>query len=148
MRRPRSPARPTSAAWRVLVGAGLLAVLAPLLGAQAGCRRRPAAGTCTEDIDCPAGYDCRASVCAKRAPAPGASPSLPSAPEVPPPDVATQGQTSGTRPDEQRNPDPRPDAGPPPVKRKPAPAPASPPPQPPAPPSGPLPLWKQRLKNT
>lgn len=127
--------------------AAVLALLAA--GPAASCRKRPA-GTCAEDIDCPAGYDCRAGACVKRPPAPGTTPATevaapveqplsPPAADIP----AAPGRADASAPADGSAPGPRP-------RRKAAPpSPAVPPPAiPPAPPQGPLPMWKQRLKNS
>src|SRR5262245_46839154 len=110
------------------------------------CRKRLAPGTCAEDIDCPPGHDCRGGACVKRPPEPGTTPAPPD--KTTAPDSPTPSEPSAAPAAEIQ---PTPDAGVPhaPPKRKAAPpAPVAPPVQTPAAPPGPLPMWKQRLKNT
>lgn len=120
--------------------AAALAITVLALGAP-GCGKR-ASGSCREDVDCPPGFDCVSSACARRerlsfAGAGGTPVALPQ--EVP--------FVRAPHPVEVLPPAP-PVPKPPVVKPK-----ATPRPDQPAVPAAPvpeqrLPAWKQRLKNT
>lgn len=115
--------------------------LTPLIAALAlgalGCNRR-APGTCREDVDCPAGFDCTAGACVHRerlrfgaagAPVVAPTAAAPAAPRAPA-DVTPAPRQDGAAPATPKA--------------------VTPPAQPPAPPAPEpsLPAWKRRLKNT
>jgi len=119
-----------------------LAMVVLALGAL-GCGRR-APGSCREDVDCPAGFDCTAGACARRErlrfAGGGGTPAVPT--EVSPPlqvvprTVEVAPPVPPVVPEAKKKP-----------RRVPSPEPPVLPPPSPAR-EAPLPAWKQRLKNT
>jgi hypothetical protein len=114
--------------------------MAILTLAVLGCRK-PAPGSCREDVDCPPGFDCASGACARRQRMTFAGPGGATPREDPP---------AGPPMPQPPRPSDLPAVPPPPaVKPKAAPPHESPPIVPvPSVPEQRLPAWKQRLKNT